>query len=368
MGSCVLALATDAYGSYGGIAQYNRDFISALASLDQVDRITVLPRLAPDAAEGVPHKVHVHTATRNKLIYAARAMAVCAARRPDIIYNGHLYHGPLAHRLASLFGAKLVSQLHGTETWSTLPARHLKPLEASDIVLCVSNDTKHRYLKQAAPGTDNAVVVHNTVGDEFTPGDRAEARRKFALTNEFVILTVGRLDPRNGGYKGHERVIRALSNVAADRHSITYLIAGIGDDRRRLEQVVCDAGVERSVQFLGKVATEDLPDLYRAADLFALPSTGEGFGIVFLEAMACGTPAIGLDVGGVADALDDGELGILCAPDTFEATFSDTLIATSTTGDEARTDLAARTRARFGPEIFHNALASALGPLITSRP
>ena len=356
MGTNILALVTDAYGSYGGIAQYNRDFLEALAAIDTVDQVTVLPRLAPDASHVKHPSLRLLSPTSNKALYAARALSLCFRKRPDIIYNGHLYHGLLACCLASMFGAKLVSQLHGTEVWTTLAKRHLQPLEASDIVLCVSNDTKAKYLAQSGSGVDNALVLHNTVGKEFVPGDRIVARKKFGLGNEFTILSVGRLDARNGGYKGHEQIIRALPELEGLGLPVRYLIAGIGDDKARLEQVVMHAGVESKVRFLGKVPFNLLPDLYRAADLFALPSTGEGFGIVYLEAMASGTPAIGLDVGGASDALCPGKLGYCVAPEEFKTALIS--LVQNTPAQPER--LGHAVQERFGQAAFHSRVAHIL--------
>lgn len=351
----VLALVTDAFGSYGGIARYNSDLINALGALENVREIRVLPRLAPRSVVAQHGKIRTLSPAMNKALYAARALSLALSWRPDIIYNGHLYHGPLAHRLASIAGAKLVSQLHGTEVWKPLPRRHLKPLEASDLVLCVSNDTKNRYLSQANLGTANADVLHNTVGEHFRPGDRASARAKFGLSEEFVILTVGRLDARDGGYKGHERIIRALPSLSGPRNrQVHYLIAGIGEDRARLKKIVEQVGVTSQVRFLGNVPASDLPKLYCAADLFALPSTGEGFGIVYLEAMACGTRALGLNVGGVPDALADMELGYCVSPEDFPQKLRE-LTRTETTTPSA---LSSQVTNSFGFEKFREQVRS----------
>lgn len=152
------------------------------------------------------------------------------------------------------------------------------------------------------------------------PGDRQAARRLFGIGKELVVLTVARLDDRNG-YKGHDKVIRLMPELERRGLPFTYLIAGTGSDRERLSALAIEYGVSDRVRFLGMVADEDLPDLYRAADLFALPSTGEGFGIAFIESMACGTPAIGLSIGGSPDALADGELGTCAGINAFPQEF-----------------------------------------------
>lgn len=354
----VLALVTEAFGGHGGIAQYNRDFLEALARLEDVAKIEILPRLTKESAEGIPSGALQHNATFGKLPYSLKAAFSCLRSRPDVIFCGHLYHGPLAMRLARLCGAKLISQLHGTEIWDGIGERHLAPLEASDLVLCVSEDTRLRYLEQSRAGNDNAAVLHNTVGGEFRPGNRKRAREKFGLSEEFVILTVGRLDARKGGYKGHDRVIAELAKLEAPGRRLVYLVAGDGPDLERLQSLVSEHGVGGQVKFLGAVSGKDLPDLYRAADLFALPSTGEGFGIVFLEAMASGTPAIGLDIGGARDALANGKLGTCVAASSFPTALRDAIDRVAQSTDADRQVLSCQTITRFGVDKFAENLRS----------
>ena len=312
----MLALVSDAFGGYGGIAQYNRDFLTACAMNSELSQITVLPRIAPDEVGILPPSVTQTDALRNRILYSARALRTALRMKPKVIFNGHIYHGPIALPLARLTGAKLVSQLHGTEVWNDIAPRHLHALQKSDLILTVSRDTRARAIAQLTLPPEKVVVVSNTVGESFVLGDRAQAREKFKLGSERTILTVARLDARDG-YKGHDRIIRLMPRMIELESDVTYLIAGTGPDRLRLEALAKELGVDRKVRFLGMIPTEDLPDLYRAADLFALPSTGEGFGIAFLEAMACGTPAIGLAVGGGPGGLWGGEVGACGAPQDF---------------------------------------------------
>jgi phosphatidylinositol alpha-1,6-mannosyltransferase len=358
----ILALVTDAFGGYGGIAQYNRDFLEALASLDGLEALHVLPRIAPEQRYEVPEGITQHKPIAGRMAYSFAALRVAFKLRPDIVICGHVYHGPLAVRIAGACGAKLTSQLHGTEVWKPLARKHLDPLVQSDLVFCVSRDTKSRYRAQAGNRSNNEVVIHNTVGDHFQSGDRSAARARFGISNETVILTVARLDERNG-YKGHDRVIDVLPSLLIDGRNVVYLVAGVGNDRPRLERRAKDLGVAKFVRFLGKVPDDTMPDLYRAADLFALPSTGEGFGIVFVEAMACGTPAIGLNVGGAPDALGDGELGWCVS----EADFPAALVRALDSGQPTRGSLPAMIRSRFGRAVFQRKIAQALSRLELAR-
>ncbi len=310
----VLALVTDAFGGYGGIAQYNRDFLSALAAMPGTKMVEVLPRLAPEAPGVLPAKIVQHDPVRSPLRYALAAMRRAISTTPDVIVSAHLYHGPLAWLIARVLRVRLVSQLHGTEVWKPLSWRHRWPLAGSDLVLAVSRDTLDRAAQQLGHPLVAGAVLPNTVRPEFVPGDRCAARRRFRIADETVLLTVARLDGRRG-YKGHDRVIPLVRQFRDQGRDVIYLIAGVGEDQPRLEALAHAHGVTEQVRFLGKVPDCDLPDLYRAADLFVLPSTGEGFGIVYLEAMACGTPAIGLRVGGAPDALDD--LGVCVSPEDF---------------------------------------------------
>lgn len=131
-----------------------------------------------------------------------------------------------------------------------------------------------------------------------------------------VLLTVGRLVPR----KGHMKVLEAVQRLTRTVPDLLWVVAGIGTEEAELRSGIERLGLQPYVRLLGKVDQELLPQLYRAADVFVHPNLQmvngdvEGFGIVFLEANACGLPAIGGASGGVTEAVSHGTSGFLVDP------------------------------------------------------
>jgi phosphatidylinositol alpha-1,6-mannosyltransferase len=189
-------------------------------------------------------------------------------------------------------------------------------------------------------------VLPNTVAESFRPIDKSRARKRIGLGNEKVLLTVGRL-LSSEQYKGHDCVIACLPDILRYYPDIIYLVAGTGDDEARLVKIAETLGVREHLIFLGHVGDDELPFLYSAVDLFVMPSTGEGFGIVFIEAMASGTPALGLNMAGSVDALQDGQLGLLSSREDICSTILQALKSCRKEG------LSGRVQATFGRDNFN---------------
>lgn len=359
MADRILALVTDAFAGKGGIARYNRDLLSAWARSAAVH---VVPRGGGPTAD-LPRNLEQLGPVQSRILYALKAMAAAVRHRPTVVFCGHLFMAPLALVVARLVRARLVLQVHGIDAWTNPGGLRRWVIERADMILSVSRYTRSRLLSWASIDPERVVVLPNTVDERFVPGDRSTARAKFGFGSGPVILTVGRLDARER-YKGHERVIDALPALLRSHPTLVYAIAGEGDDLDRLTERVGQTGLQGVVRFVGPVRDEDLPDLYRAADVFALPSTGEGFGIVFLEAMACGTPAVGLAVAGALDALQDGRLGDACAVDELPTVLDRLLhsLPVSESNHFGRGEtLSDRVRQAFGTKAFGNRAEKILG-------
>ena len=139
-----------------------------------------------------------------------------------------------------------------------------------------------------------------------------------SLQGKRILLTVSRLTPEDR-YKGHATVLRALATLLPGRADLRYLIVGQGEYARELQALATQLGIRDQVIFPGPVAEAELVDYYNLCDVFVMPSKGEGFGIVYLEALACGKPVIAGNRDGSVHALLEGRAGLLVDPDDAQA-------------------------------------------------
>jgi len=350
----VLALVTDAFGGQGGIAQYNRDFFGALVNRGLVSSLVVLPRYAPNDVV-TPVGIRQIAPRTGRASYVVATIWEALFRPIDVVFCGHLYMAPLASLIARLKQAKLIIQMHGIEAWQRPTSLCRMAVETANLILCVSRYTRAQVLNWAAITPERVVVLPNTVGVNFTPGDGSKLRSTWHLHGKRVLLSVGRMSARER-YKGHDRVIQTIPKLLDGGHDVVYVIVGEGDDRARLQLLAEQEKVADRVHFMGALDPTILVDAYRMADLFVMPSTGEGFGIAFLEAMACGTPAFGLAVGGAVDVLAEGDLGKAVTEDDFVSALEQAL-------DRCKPDtvpLASAVVGRFGHAQFEAGVMSAL--------
>ena len=311
----VLALLTDAFVGQGGIARYNQALIRAMASSDVVREIVVLPRHGNVEGNPLPDGVTQLPPVASRICYSVRSVRLALAGGPfDTVFCGHLYMCPLAASVSCLLGVPLWLQLHGIEAFEMPSLLVRKAAESATITTAVSRYTRRRYLQWADADPACVRVLPNIFESQFVPGPKPQHLvERYGLQGRKVLLTVSRL-ASSERYKGHDRVISVLPKILSRYPDIIYVIVGDGDDRSRIQELAETSGVAYAIRLLGHVADRDLPDYFRMADAFVMPSTGEGFGIVYLEAAASGIPVIAGNSDGSADALADGVLGMLIDP------------------------------------------------------
>ncbi len=200
-------------------------------------------------------------------------------------------------------------------------------LRASDPIIVLSRFTQDKlWEKHHIPPGQVRIVPGGVDLDRFSPAvNRNEIRNRLRLPPEKIILfTVRNLVPR----MGLENLIRAMGDVAAHFPEVCLVIGGKGPLRESLAALAAESGIAESVRFAGFIPEDELPDYYRMADLFILPTRElEGFGLVTVEALACGTPVLGTPVGGTVEILKDLNPDLLFR-DTEPASMAEGIVRT----------------------------------------
>ena len=257
--------------------------------------------------------------------------------------------------------------MHGIDVHDRLPAQRRAALRAADKVIVISGWTRQRLFDSVEVDPARVDILPNTVDERrFTVAEKPQrlVKRYDLGHDERVVLTVARLDPREA-YKGYDRVLQALPGIRAACGAVRYILVGRGGDAARIKAMTRELRLESAVTMAGFVEEHELADHYRLADVFAMPSTGEGFGIAFLEALACGTPVLAGNRDGSVDAVDGGKLGRLVDP-TDVGDIQEGLIALlRREGPEwwfDRQALHDTVAARYGHAAFRQTLARILPP------
>jgi phosphatidyl-myo-inositol dimannoside synthase len=230
--------------------------------------------------------------------------------RPDIVLVEHPNHSALGWLLARLSRAPLVIVAHGIEIWRPLAITRRWAFRRADRVLCVSGVTAARATRSNQLDSAKSRVLHNCLDPEHAVGPILSQP-----SSSPSLLTVSRLSGAEG-YKGHQHVIRSLPLLLKDYPDLVYDVVGDGDRRPELESLAVEQGVAHAVRFHGLVSEEALSRHYAEADIFVMPSRSEGFGYVFIEAMAHGKPVVAGNQDAAVEVVRDGETGYLIDPNS----------------------------------------------------
>lgn len=254
-----------------------------------------------------------------KLKFAAAAIQ--QGRRSTHVLLSHINLLPVGYAIKKVSPrTKLMLMAHGIEVWETIGGFRKKMLQSVDLFLPVSSFTSVKLQTVHKMAVEKIRVLNNCL-DPYLQNSRNVIlenglRKKYGIAaGDAVLLTVTRLK-FSEQYKGYDKVVEALKTVRQTIPDFKYLIAGKWDveEKKRLDAVIEKAGLNDSVVFAGFVPDEELAAHFNLADVYVMPSTGEGFGIVFIEALFYGLPVIAGNVDGSVDALAGGEFGLLVNP------------------------------------------------------
>jgi len=329
----VLILTPDIY-TRGGIARYTATLAAALGSLIGSGNVHVLPLLGVAGAKEKWPTYHVFDPIAGRLSAAAKFRFAWKALRLglgryDLVVSTHIGISPVAAMMLALYGTPFWMVCHGSEAWGRFPADVRWAARRAELLLPVSRFTAERVAKVNGIPPGRMRLLYNAIPEDFAlqlmaPNGRNGAAAGSGRKGKH-ILSVGTVS-RESAYKGYDTVIRALPEVLRAVPNVRYVVVGAGDDIGRLKRLARETGVGEQVEFTGGISDAELAALYRACEVFALPSRmeppngkgwqGEGFGRVYVEAALAGKPVVGSRGGGAAEAVLHGKTGLLVDPES----------------------------------------------------
>jgi phosphatidyl-myo-inositol dimannoside synthase len=301
---CYLNLAT--YSQVGGIENYNKSFLKALDSLNErVTSISVYDKDNNQEFENVEFKNFNKNKVRASFYLLKNVFKI------EKLIVAHINLLPVV-MIAKILNPKLrvYLSIYGIEVWKKIPflfAWFLKRIQ----ILSISKYTTKIFSKFNELSENSISYLPPSVDGMINKSILKNVYDK----NNFNILSVTRLSS-NDSYKGVDSIIKVIPLLLEKIPNIKYTIIGKGCDKARLVALVKKLNIEKYIEFKGFVGCVD--SYYQYCDIFALPSKGEGFGIVYIEAMKYKKPCIACDEGGQTDAVIDGQTGYLCEYDNLK--------------------------------------------------
>jgi phosphatidyl-myo-inositol dimannoside synthase len=306
-----LLLAPELFASQGGISRILRLYLKALCDLSEPDGevgLVVLNDVQLDSRElrayGNDHLVVWNACGKDRIRFVRGALA--EAPRFETIICGHIGQLPVAwlcrRRNRNL---KYILVAHGLEVWRRFNLVEKLALRRADQVWCVSEYTRRQVIQNSGIREEKTFVLPNALDPLFLQETEATGNRP-----EPIILTISRLCHADR-YKGVDHLIEALPQIRGRVPGAQLKIIGRGDDLPRLQELAARHGVADAVRFLGFVGDREMKDELSHCRIFALPSEKEGFGLVYLEAMAFGKACVGARAGGVPEVITP-DAGLLC--------------------------------------------------------
>jgi phosphatidylinositol alpha-1,6-mannosyltransferase len=290
-----------------------------------------------------------------------------ARRKAKLVLAAHPNLGPVvqALRLAAPRMRTIICT-HGIEVWEPLSRWRRQALQRSNLVLAPSRDTADHVAEHQGVAREKIRVLPWALDPQFEalPATGTRSTPPGDFPSGRVILTVGRWLATER-YKGMDTLITALPRLLTRWPELELVLAGAGDDRGWLEDLAEKNGVYLHVHFLSGLSTSELAACYAACEIFALPSRGEGFGIVYLEAMAKGKPVIGGLHGGAPELIQDGVTGYL-VPHGDPIQLATSLEALLADPAHAR-EMGAKGRQRVEHEFRFNVFAKSLKKILREQ-
>jgi len=305
----ILILATN-FAGVGGAEQHIRTYARVLTNIYGEHNIKIL-----SLVESPNQKLTLF----RKLKFSLNFFFYVINNKFDLIICSHLSLSFLTFIIHLFFKIPYFVITYGVEVWLSPNFFEKKGILNANLVLPISNFTKYQMMKNYNISDKKLIVMPCFIGTgRFIIKEKnSDLIKKYNLENKKILLTVGRLNKQEQ-QKGHDRIIQVMVSLVKKIPNLIYIIVGDGDDKPRLENLVLENKLNNFVVFAGQVEDNLLFDFYNLCDVYVMPSSQEGFGIVFLEAAAFQKPVIAGNKDGSVDAVADGETGILVDPNNIQ--------------------------------------------------
>lgn len=306
----VLAIRLGSYSFTGGIERACRDADRILTGAGMDLAVVSLwdkPEDMPVSCAGSQY----YGCSRSKLKFLWRFLVSVLACRWDVVWVQHRLLVPLMGVVRLLTRAKIMIWVFGWEVWSP-PSRNSRFfLKLADRVLSISSFTARKCESLYGVPHDRMCVCPLGLSQAL---EKCEEESVSRLPGGAYVLVVSRLELPAAEQKGVLRVCEAMVKVGAQVPAVSCVVVGDGPARQIIESRVRDLGVADRVVFTGRLSDAALSGVYRKAAVFALPSTVEGFGLVYVEAMAHRVPVVAGNSDAAADVVVEGKTGLLVDP------------------------------------------------------
>ena len=305
-----LLLTPELFSSEGGIVRILRLYLKALCELATEGESVRLLSLNDGVMDSTELRHYSTAALAEWQVCNRRRLAFCLAawqlsRKSDRIICGHVAQLPvvwLASKLNRRFSYYLVA--HGIEVWRPFSFLERRAIAGARCIFCVSEFTRQQLIQRIPLAPGRTAVLHNALDPFLDPPTQTMAAK-----GPPVILAISRLSAADN-YKGIEHLIAAMPAVLQTVPDAQLRIVGRGDGLPQLQALARRLQMDRSVHFVGYLSDSEVKAEFEGSWLFALPSQKEGFGLVYLEAMAHGRPCLGARSGGVPEVITE-ETGVL---------------------------------------------------------
>ena len=306
----------------GGIERFNRAILHAVYLLEKKNACRISAKILHDyelTENPYIPSTHFESLKGNKIKFLFSSLLQLLKRETWVI--GHLNLAPIGYLRKLISPSQpLIVVCHGIEVFQPLNGIKKKILQKADLILAVSSHTKSELMFKQNVSEEKIVLFPNTLDPFFKlPGNFNKPdylKKRYHISEEKVLLTVARLSSSEG-YKGYDQVLNTIPQLLKSGRDVKYILCGKADaaEETRIRNLIQKLEIESHVVLTGFIPENELVDHYLLSDVFVMPSKGEGFGIVYLEAMACGREVVAGNKDGSTEALQFGKLGTLVDPD-----------------------------------------------------